>query len=150
MVCSYLSNRKQVVLFNDTISEEMTITWGVPQRSILWPLLFLLYINDLALTCDKLMAVLFGDNTNLFITGKHLHQITEIMNTELIKASLWLQVNRLSLNVEKTHYIIFSSKRWLNKKYFSSEKNMLGYLLLIQYTSVVYFWELTIAYCISP
>ncbi len=88
MVCSYLSNRKQVVLFNDTISEEMTITWGVPQRSILWPLLFLLYINDLALTCDKLMAVLFGDNTNLFITGKHLHQITEIMNTELIKASL--------------------------------------------------------------
>ncbi len=59
------------------------------------------------------MAVLFADDTNLFITGKNLHQITEIMNTELIKLSLWLQVNRVSLNVEKTNYIIFSSKRRL-------------------------------------
>ncbi len=60
------------------------------------------------------MAVLFADDTNLFITGKNLHQITEIMNTELIKVSLWaglsLQVNRLSLN-DKKNTIIFSSKQ---------------------------------------
>ncbi len=112
---SYLSNRKQFVSFNGTISEEMTIMCSVPQGSILGPLLFLLYINDLALTCDKRMAVLFADDTNLFITGKNLYQITEIMNTELIKVSLWLQVNSLSLNVEKTNYIIFSGKHRLKK-----------------------------------
>ncbi len=56
------------------------------------------------------MALLFAYDTNLFITGQNRHQITEIISTELIKVSLWLQVNRLSLNVEKIHYIIFSRK----------------------------------------
>ncbi len=59
------------------------------------------------------MAVLFADHTNLFITGKYLHQITEIMNTELIKVSLWLQMNRLSLNVEKT--LLYSQVNEENK-----------------------------------
>ncbi len=63
---------------------------------------------------DSILLYIIADDTNLFITGKNLHQITEIMNTELIKVSLWaglsLQVNRLSLNDEKTT-IIFSSKQ---------------------------------------
>ncbi len=102
----YLSNKKQVVSFNGTISEEMTITCGVPQGSILGQLLFLLYINDLALTFDKLRAVLFADDTNLFITGKNLHQITEIMNTELIKVRI----------MSNAYYLAHTSELVLNHK----------------------------------
>ncbi len=78
----------------------MTITCGVPQGPILRPVLFLLY---LALTCDKIMAVLFGNDTNLFITDKNLHKIAKTMDTEIIKVNLWLRMNQLSRNV-------FSSK----------------------------------------
>ena len=107
---SYLSNWKQVVSFNGSISEEMSVKFGVLQGSVLGPLLLLIHINDLATTCDKLMVVLFADDTNLFIHGTNLHQIADTINTELIRLSLWLKVNKLSLNVGKTQYIIFFTK----------------------------------------
>ena len=66
---SYMSNRKQYVYFQNTESEHLGITCGVPQGSILGPLLFLLYINDLGTLSENMFSLLFADDTSLLLTG---------------------------------------------------------------------------------
>ena len=105
---SYLSNRKQFVSYNGTQSEKQTIKCGVPQGSILGPLLFLVYINDLPHICHNTFPVLFADNTNLFISGKNINHLEQTTNTELDNMILWLRANKLSLNIKKTHFMPLS------------------------------------------
>ena len=107
---SYLSERKQYVCFEGTNSMEMTITCGVPQGSILGPLFFLLYINDIANVSKVLFSILFADDSNAFLTGKNIYSMVEIMNCELAKLVLWLKSNRLSLNIKKTKFMVFSNR----------------------------------------
>ena len=108
---SYLSNRKQCVLYDGVQSSMKTIKCGVPQGSILGPLLFLIYINDLATICKHTLPFLFADDTNLFKHGNDLNEMVNSLNQELLDISLWLKVNKLSLNVKKTHYMVFTSKK---------------------------------------
>ena len=108
---SYLSNRKQFVTYNGVQSSMKTMRCGVPQGSILGPLLFLVYVNDLAKVCKKTSPFLFADDTNLFKSGTDLVQIIRETNEELEDISLWLKVNKLSLNIKKTHYILFTTKK---------------------------------------
>ena len=108
---SYLSNRKQYVTYNGVSSPVNNITCGVPQHSILGPLLFLLYINDLGHICSNTTPILFADDTNLFKSGKDLNKMQDELNSELAKISLWLKVNKLSLNIGKTHFIVFTNKK---------------------------------------
>ena len=96
---SYLENRKQFVVINKTSSNCSTIACGVPQGSILGPLLFILYINDLNTVLDVLRTIMFADDTNLFLTGKNLDEIKIQLNEKLKTISLWFQTNLLSLNV---------------------------------------------------
>jgi hypothetical protein len=103
----YLNNRQQCVSYVDVESDKSIITCGVPQGSILGPLLFLIYINDLIFASDLLMPILFADDTNVFLTGNSIDGLTSAMNTELNKIVEWLKANRLSLNIGKTQCMVF-------------------------------------------
>ena len=106
-ITNYLSDRKQYVVYNNTKSDEKHITCGVPQGSILGPILFLLYINDICNVSDILFPILFADdNTNIFLNGKHIDELVKCMNCELNKVVIWLAANKLSLNIKKTHFMI--------------------------------------------
>ena len=108
---SYLTDRKQYVFYNGVSSEVMNITCGVPQGSVLGPLLFLIYINDLPNISDKLQFFLFADDTNIYFDSYDLKSIEKIVNEELKKLTLWLNVNRLALNVSKTNFVIFRANK---------------------------------------
>ena len=107
---SYLCVRVQYVTYNAMQSNRSAITCGVPQGSIFGPLLFLLYINDLSSVSKSCFSVLFADDTNVFIKGKNLQELCNRLNDELNNIQNWLSCNKLSLNVLKTHYIIFTPR----------------------------------------
>ena len=106
---SYLSDRKQCVLVNGSHSCYLNVTCGVPQGSVLGPLLFLIYINDLPLSSSKLAFYLFADDTNIYCESESLDQLQSVVNRELKKVKMWLDVNKLSLNIDKTNFIIIKS-----------------------------------------
>ena len=109
-ISNYLSNRKQFVVFNGKSSPPSNITCGVPQGSILGPLLFLLYINDLPLCSDFPHYVLFADDTNILFSHKDPVLLENILNKELDLISNWFKLNKLSLNVTKTNFMVFKNK----------------------------------------
>ena len=108
---SYMINRKQYVMYNDNSSDIQFITCGVPQGSILGPLLFLLYVNDLLNVSEILFTIMFADYTSMFIKCDDLKAMATQLNSDLKEVSIWLQVNELSLNVEKSCFIVFKSVR---------------------------------------
>ena len=107
---SYLSNRKQYVNFGKSNSEFKTIGCGVPQGSILGPLLFLVYMNDITNASKTLQYILFADDTSLFMSDVNLERLVTNFNIELDRISQWLCTNKLILNVKKTNYMIFTNR----------------------------------------
>ena len=104
---NYLKNRQQFVNVNDKKSNIKFISKGVPQGSILGPLLFLIYINDLA-KCTNLFTLLFADDTSFIIQEKNINEKIKILNIELKKISYWFRTNELSLHPDKTKFMIFT------------------------------------------
>ena len=106
---SYLSNRKQYVSVNGKGSEQKSVTHGVPQGSVLGPLLFLIYINDLPSVSEVLSFYLFADDTDIYFKSSDIVHLQKVMNRELRKVRKWLDANHLALNIDKTNFVIFHS-----------------------------------------
>ena len=104
---SYLMKRKQFTHINHTDSYLNSISCEVPQGSRLGPLSFILYINDISNISHIMHTILFADDTTILMKSDTALKAIISMNRELEKLSIWLTANKLSLNISKTHYIIF-------------------------------------------
>ena len=103
---SYLSKRKQFVSINGEHSELREVSCRVPQGSVLGPLLFLIYINDLPNIPNKLDIFLFADDTNIYYENESFIKLEKIVK-ELKNLYLWPTVNRLALNIDKRNFLLF-------------------------------------------
>ena len=108
LLYSYLSNRKQCTLYNNTFSDFIGIKQGVPQGSILGPLLFSIYINDLP-SSNLFGFLMYADDTTLFCSIDKLNRNDRdiVINEHLDKVSTWMKSNKLVLNSKKTKYMLF-------------------------------------------
>lgn len=106
----YLTNRKQFVHFDGTNSDLLNIHTGIPQGSILGPLLFIIYINDLPHSCSSFTPIIYADDTTLY-TKISKTNTEERINQELEQINIWLRVNKLSLNAKKTKFMIFHKQK---------------------------------------
>ena len=115
---SYLSHRQQFVDFDGTVSNICTLSTGVPQGSILGPLLFIIYMNDIHIASKQFNFILYTDDTNMIspmcsfslqiaLQSISMTQLSHNINVELNNIQEWLSINKLSLNVKKTKFTIF-------------------------------------------
>jgi len=106
---SYLENRKQCVSINGTYSQTLSVSRGVPQGSVLGPLLFNLYISDMHKSTD-LGVIHYADDTTVYHSGVDVHSIVQYINREMLNVDKWLCVNKLSLNALKSKVMLFSTR----------------------------------------
>ena len=118
---SYLSNRRQFMDINDTKWILETIGTGVPHGSILGPLLFLIYINDINNSLS-ITSLCFAYDTTVFYSSADITDLYQTINTELHSLNQWFRANRLSLNASKSRYMIFT--RPASKHYLHNYDNM--------------------------
>ena len=110
---SYLFDRKQFVSINGHVSNQASVKYGVPQGSVLGPLLFLIYINDLNHAIKFCKVHHFADDTNLVHFSKSANKLNKYINTDMKNLTNWLNANKISLNIKKTELVIF---KHMNKK----------------------------------
>lgn len=112
---SYLFNRQQYTVINDCKSNLLNISHGVPQGSILGPLLFLIFINDLPNSSNLFKCILFADDRTLsYSFSKANMEIAIKINNELVSANSWLDANKICINVDKTKFMTFTYKRHID------------------------------------
>ena len=92
------------------MSDVLPISCVVPQGSILGPLLFLIYVNDLALVSKHAKTILFADDTNAIYQSQTYEELIEVIGSDLPKITNWFKANRLALNESKTNYVIFHTR----------------------------------------
>ena len=116
---NYLENRKQFVQLNDHSFELKCVLNGVPQGSILGPLLFLIYINDIPNSNNVFNFLLYVDDTTLFCNLEDIDSDNKkfTLNQELLHVHEWLLANRLQLNVKKTKYMLFHKQKIFRTTY---------------------------------
>ena len=132
---SYLENRKQFVSIGSSVSDELVVPCGVPQGSVLGPLLFLLYMNDFNNSSKVFDFHLFATDSNLFCTNKSVLDMEQVVNDNIVNINSWLNCNKLSLNIDKTNFVIFHPPQ---KKITSSIKIFINQVQIKQETSLKY------------
>ena len=108
---SYLSDRVQYVNIDNCNSKTRPIRYGVPQGSVLGPLFFLLFINDLPKCCPSGKVRIFADDTNVFFHCNNINELIEIGQRIMNQLHTWFSANKLTLNTDKSTFTIFKSKR---------------------------------------
>ena len=108
---SYLENRTQFIQFGSHRSYYRRISCGVPQGSILGPLLFIIYVNDLPNVSSLTQSLLFANDTNLFCSHRNTDHLVSISNNKLGKIVTWLKANKFSLNLTKTNFMTFHPRQ---------------------------------------
>ena len=106
----YLTDRNQTTTFNGVNSSCSKITLGVPQGSVLGPILFLIYINDISNIFSKSKTLLFADDMTLYLIGPSPEELINTANQELQKLHQWSVCNRLTINTDKTYFMLFTNK----------------------------------------
>lgn len=112
---NYLTNRKQYVSYQSVNSELQDIKCGVPQGSILGPLLFILYMNDITSTSSMLEFILFADDTTILYSHPEIETKNDLINNELLEVSNWFKANKLSINASKTNYMLLGTQPGTSK-----------------------------------
>ena len=110
---NYLSGRTQSVSVNGTYSDTSGLSVGVPQGSVLGPLLFIVFINDLPSVVHHCKIVLYGDDTALFFARRNIQTIQSALEEDLNAVGEWFSLNRLLVNYDKTNVLLFGSKQRL-------------------------------------
>jgi hypothetical protein len=112
---AYLTDRSQVVQLNSSTSDSMNISCGVPQGSILGPLFFTLYINDLPAASRKAQVIMYADDTAIVYSSASVPDIENVLSGELARVKAWLDLNKLTLNTTKTKTMLFGSPQKLKQ-----------------------------------
>ena len=115
---SYLSERKQDVSYKGTNSKSYSITCGVPQGSVLGPLLFVIYTNDLPGSLRCTTCILLADDTTIYSSGCNIKELYRLVNEDIASLAEWFKVNKLSLNISKTHHVLFTKAKHTNTETF--------------------------------
>ena len=113
---SYLTNRSQAVCVEDELSSPMPVFSGVPQGSILGPVLFILYINDLPSCIQFSNIMMYADDTVIYLSSTTTLDIELKLNLDLVNLSQWLHHNKLVLNMKKTEFMTFGTRQRLAKQ----------------------------------
>jgi hypothetical protein len=106
---SYLSQRTQKVSFNGCISNALHVNTGVPQGSILGPLLFLIFVNDVPSTITHSKISMYADDTTMYVSGNDVNIISKQLTEDLSAIKVWLDENKLFLNTDKTHVMLIGT-----------------------------------------
>ena len=131
LFASFLSGRTQAVRYNKKLSSSRAVSVGIPQGTVLGPLLFLLYVNDMPAFSKECGVTLFADDTTLCFSGPSYPELVNRVCSELSNFVTWSQANRLSVHPDKTSYMVFSNRAFdislpvtMNRKTIQIDQNI--------------------------